>query len=224
MNLQEEVNIIYMHQAQRHDVINFLIQEHKIENPNYLEIGIQRGITFSQINSTNKTGVDPSPINEGIELTTFKMTSDDFFDSIKNNENNIEYDVIFIDGLHECHQVAKDFINSVKHSKEGSLIIFDDVYPHNENEQKIPVSMVQGPCTGDVWKLIYHILPTMNYKKVDMYFFEKLHSEVRGIFALRVNKDLLNMVKDNLFVLNGYDISDNYEYNKDFSSYANMLK
>ena len=218
MNLQEEVNIVYMHQAERHDVINFLIRDNKMRNPNYLEIGVQRGLTFSKINSNKKTAVDPYPINEGVEITNFKITSDEFFNII---DKDTKYDVIFIDGLHECHQVAKDFINSVKHSKEGSLIIFDDVYPHNENEQRIPVSQVQGPCTGDVWKLIYHIIPTMKFINVDMYFFDKLNYQVRGIFALRVNDKLLKLI-DN-YELNGDQISEKYKY-EEFPIYASMLR
>ena len=215
----EEKTIVYMDQAQRHDVINFLIQEHNLSEPNYLEIGVQRGLTFVKINSANKTAVDPYPTDEGIEVTNFKMTADDFF---KQLESNTKYDVIFIDGLHECHQVAKDFTNSLVHSHEGTIIIFDDVFPHNEEEQIIPVSSVKGPSTGDVWKLIYHLIPTLKNNNVDMYFFEKLHFQIRGMFAIKVNKELLE--EASLKNLDGNAISQMYNYPSHFESYSNMLR
>lgn len=218
----DEKNTVYMDQAERHHVINFLIQEHNLSNPNYLEIGVQRGLTFTQINTSNKTAVDPSPTDEGIAVTNFKMTSDEFFNQL---DTEVKYDVIFIDGLHECHQVAKDFANSIKHSRDGTIIVFDDVFPHNEQEQTIPVSLVKGPCTGDVWKFVYHILPRLKYHDVAMYFFEKLHFQVRGMIAIRVNKALLNDVRETGFPnVSGEQISEAYNYNSHFEDYCRMLK
>lgn len=217
--MKHKINNIYMNKSERHDVINFLIKEHNFNNPKYLEIGVQRGLTFSNIKSNDKYGVDPSPIQEGIELTNFKMSSDDFFNNL---EEHIKYDLIFIDGLHECHQVAKDFLNSLKHSSIGSLIIFDDVYPNNKNEQLIPVSTIHGPCTGDVWKYIYHILPDIILMNTDIYFFENLHSQVRGMFAIKINKNILNSI--DFFNIDGNIISKKYDYEKDFEDYSKKLR
>ena len=220
--MQEDTEIIYLDQAERHDVINFLIQEHNMETPNYLEIGVQRGLTFVKVNTDKKTAVDPYPTDEGVAVTNFKMTSDDFFAQI---DINTAYDVIFIDGLHECHQVAKDFVNSLKHSKEGTLIVFDDVFPHNEQEQIIPVSSVKGPSTGDVWKLIYHLIPIFKTIELDMYFFEKLHFQIRGMFAIKVNKALLDMKEEPLLnELDGNFISNTYTYASHFENYSSMLR
>jgi hypothetical protein len=211
-----------MNEAERHDVINFLIQENKLTNPNYLEIGVQRGLTFTKINSNSKTAVDPFPTDEGVEITNFKMTSDEFFSNL---DKDTKYDIIFIDGLHECHQVVKDFGNSLKHSKEGTIIIFDDVYPHNEQEQIIPVSTVKGPCTGDVWKFVYHILPTMKNLDVTMYFFEKLYFQIRGMFVLQVNNQLLKTSEEtNYLDIDGERISQMYDYKTHFETYSSMLR
>ena len=50
-----------------------------------------------------RVGVDP------VEGGTHKMTSDHFFSINKDN-----FDIIFIDGLHEYSQVMKDIKNSLK--------------------------------------------------------------------------------------------------------------
>lgn len=146
------------------------------------------------------------------------MTSDEFFSNLN---INIKYDTIFIDGLHECHQVTRDFTNSLKHSNEGSIIIFDDVYPFNEYEQIIPVNTVYGASTGDVWKLIYHILPILKSLEVDIYFFKDLHFHVRGMFAIVVNKNLINNI--NKFEFDGNNISNIYSYKNDFLTYSQLL-
>ena len=60
----------------------------------YLEIGCDRNQSFSNINIEKRVGIDP------VEGGTHKMTSDQFF-----KINNDKFDIIFIDGLHEYHQV-----------------------------------------------------------------------------------------------------------------------
>ena len=82
------------------------------------------------------------------------MTSDEFFKS----HINKKYDIIFIDGLHTAYQVSKDLYNSIKNLKNGGIIILDDVFPHNENEQFSVKLFYEGPQTGDVWKGVYNVL------------------------------------------------------------------
>lgn len=60
----------------RHYIINEFIDT---SDKNYLEIGVQRGITLVQIKCNNKDSVVPYPILEGINRVNFKTTSDDFF-------------------------------------------------------------------------------------------------------------------------------------------------
>ena len=78
--------------TERVSVINQIISKYNFVNPDYLEIGVQHGITFKLVNSTNKDGVDPC-IYGKYDFINYKMTSDEFF----KNHINKKYDIIFID-------------------------------------------------------------------------------------------------------------------------------
>ena len=56
-------------------------------------------------------------------ITVYKLTSDEFF---KNYKNNIDFDLIYIDGSHYSKDVYNDAINSLKVLKKNGYIIFDD--------------------------------------------------------------------------------------------------
>ena len=98
----------------------------------YLEIGVQRGITFNAINNIPyKTAVDPNfkfnyKNHESDSTKFFEITSDVFF---KNNKS--KFDLIFLDGLHEFKQTYRDFVNALEFSNEKSIIIIDDVFPND---------------------------------------------------------------------------------------------
>ena len=81
---------------------------------------------------------------ESFEFET--MTSDDFF-----KQNNENFDVIFIDGLHEYGQVYRDIQNSLKFLNDGGYIICHDMSPNNEIIQRYPQTH-PGEWTGDCWK------------------------------------------------------------------------
>lgn len=123
----------------RTDLINYLIQ--KINAKKYLEIGIEGGTNFYNINCDYKIGVDP---DKNSKATIYK-TSDEFFAT-----NNEKFDVIFIDGLHHAEQVYKDIINSLKILSSNGFIICHDINPMEEYLQIVP--RLQGPWTGDCWK------------------------------------------------------------------------
>ena len=80
--------------GERIEIINHLIK--KTDGINYLEIGCDKNVVFSQINCINKVGVDP---NSG---GTIRDTSDNFFKT-----NKQKFDVIFIDGLHHLIKFIK---------------------------------------------------------------------------------------------------------------------
>jgi hypothetical protein len=93
----------------RTSIINHLIKKYNVKN--YLEIGIRDGANFNQIKLKNKYGVDPEPSSDCKGESIFLMTSDEYFDYIK--ESKIKFDLIFIDGLHLEEQVTKDIQNSL---------------------------------------------------------------------------------------------------------------
>ena len=89
----------------------------------------------------------------------------------KLKHDNLIFDIIFIDGMHQVEYVLKDFNNSVKFLNKNGIIFLDDVLPISKNEQeKIPINPIyensilkySSPWTGDVWKFMYYLL--LNFK------------------------------------------------------------
>jgi len=223
----------------RYQIINLL------SNPSqkYLEIGIENGFTFSNTHFLHKVGIDPVPkyisTNNQLETGKFeeiiKLTSDEYFNSINLSHDNSEiisidsdgfidiYDVIFIDGMHHCENVLRDFNNSIKILNKNGLIFIDDCIPLNYNEQlKVPLNhyyengiLKYGEeWTGDVWKFIYHLL--MNYK--DKFTFKFFHNiDYRGILCLKI-------IQPFEVVVTNYDIINNYSYFEDFNNYLKLLR
>lgn len=123
----------------RSDIIQEIINLKNFKS--YLEIGCDDDVNFNKIKIDLKVGVDP------ISGGNIRKTSDAFF---KNNQ--IFFDCIFIDGLHEYHQVRKDIKNSLYFLKKNGVIFLHDCLPRSYFEQAIPRS--QHLWTGDVWKAI----------------------------------------------------------------------
>jgi hypothetical protein len=96
---------------QRFDIINYFID--KFNFVNYLEIGVYRGENIRKIKAIHKDGVDPGVEGEMVPEVNYRMTSDDFFELIKDHED-IKYDIIFIDGLHHSDQVDKDIVKPLQ--------------------------------------------------------------------------------------------------------------
>ena len=137
----------------RISLINFAIMKFGYDC-RYLEIGVFEDTVFNSIPLTldNKIGVDP------FKGGTHRMTSDEFF-----KNNNLKFDVIFIDGLHTYDQVLKDFINSVNSLSDRGIIFIHDVLPvksiYQDSKRKTSV------WNGDVWKLGLQLSLTYNFKK-----------------------------------------------------------
>ena len=122
-------------------LVNYLVAKCGGYECKYLEIGCESNDLFDSVYSHHKTGVDPESGG------THRMTSDDFFHVTK--EKN--FDVIFIDGLHEYQQVKRDAINALNIIKDGGWIAFHDFLPSSWKEHHIP--RIQTDFTGDCWKL-----------------------------------------------------------------------
>jgi hypothetical protein len=147
--------------------------------PNYLEIGVDAGDTFREVNAGIKHGVDPDfkfDVNDsayqaqGIEL--FSITSDQFFKT----DTEINYHTAFIDGLHEFGQVLRDLLNTLPRMKKKGVIIIDDVLPCHYQASLPTINQMLAyraaigsndmSWMGDVYKLIYFIreyLPSYSY-------------------------------------------------------------
>ena len=198
----------------RHLVINQLTDQ----ADNYLEIGVENGYTFNNTHFINKTGVDPSPsfISDKVAV----KTSDDFFSKL---EPITKYDVVFIDGMHQSEYVVRDINNSIQFLNDGGKILVDDIIPLTYDEQlKIPkkhyydngILKYGEPWTGDVWKVIYHVL-LFNAQNIDFSYY--YHANYRGVAILHIK---------NKFQISESELSDinEYDYFRDFKSYMILLE
>ena len=130
----------------RTDILNFLIEKKKYTT--YLEIGVQYGHNFTDINlpRQNKTSVDiQKQILDFDYVLDYEMTSDKFFQQNKN-----KYDLIFIDGDHEYKQSYQDVLHSLDCLNPNGTIVCHDCYPTFE-ELSMPNRM------GTVYKTILNL-------------------------------------------------------------------
>jgi hypothetical protein len=158
----------------RWDIINTLIEKNNYKS--YLEIGYYKGWSFDQVKCEDKTAVDPNPSKTPFQekapygyvehISSFpwrgvvhKETSDDFFkkeDKINQGiggavDRHRQWDIVFIDGLHEAEQVYRDIQNSINHLAPGGTIVMHDCSPPTEEHTTIGVD---GCWTGDTYKAV----------------------------------------------------------------------
>lgn len=130
----------------RLDIINHLIRRYGYRS--YLEIGVQKGLTIQRVACKLKHGVDPAG-----SAATHKMTSDAFFAALG---AGVQYDIIFIDGLHVDEQARRDIANALDHLSPGGVIVVHDCLPKNKREQEVPRPHQQKDWTGNVWRAFVH--------------------------------------------------------------------
>lgn len=134
----------------RGDFLNRIIKLQWGDDPSvrYLELGSRRGKTFNQVRSDSKCSVDP------IFRAEFRMTSDEFF--AKNLAGRkLDFDLVFVDGLHQREQVVRDVFNSLACLAPGGVIVLDDCLPSEECQQLRGDAPVDDrPWLGDVWKAV----------------------------------------------------------------------
>lgn len=132
----------------RFDIINTFIKKNNFIN--YLEIGVFNGECIEAVNIPHKDGVDPGAEGVVHPKVNYPVTSDNFFELIKDH-TNIKYDIVFIDGLHHSTQVIKDITNSLKHSIDNGVIAMHDCNPPTKSHAQIPRNG-QVNWNGDVYK------------------------------------------------------------------------
>ena len=159
----------------------------------YLEIGCDNDENFSKINVENKIGVDP------LKGGTLRMTSDDFF-----KKNEINFDLVFLDGLHTYEQTIKDINNSLKFLKKNGVILIHDCLPKKIWNQIVP--RIYGHWNGDVWKAIVH---SRTYEYADTYTCKVDHG--LGVILKRKNSDRLELVNKNFKNLKFADYFNNHK-------------
>ncbi len=168
----KKLNYDWHKTSSRFDIINKIIK--KKEFKSYLEIGCQSDINFSKIIVNKKVGVDPQSGG------THRMTSDEFFE-----QNNSNFDLIFIDGLHLYEQVLRDIDNSLKILNDNGVILIHDCLPSKIWHQTIP--QTHSSWNGDVWK---SIVKSRTREDIDTYTIKA--DQGLGLILKRKNKDILN--------------------------------
>lgn len=123
----------------RWEIINAIIADRGYKS--FLEIGTKYGETIKQVNVPVKVSVDPDPRTGA----TFMMTSDEYF-----RDHRDRFDLVFVDGLHECGQAFRDVENALKILNKGGVIVMHDCHPQTEEMQE--PYRGQFFWTGDVWK------------------------------------------------------------------------
>ncbi len=112
----------------RTEIMTILIEKYGYKK--YLEIGVntpaQPGFNFESIKVETKHGVDPAVD------TTFKMTSDEFF----NGKVPMKYDLVFVDGLHVFDQAHRDIVNSLEWLGDNGTVMVHDCNPTTEITQR----------------------------------------------------------------------------------------
>ena len=156
----------------RIDLIQHIIKKKNYKN--YLEIGCHSNEVFDKI-CIEKIGVDP------VSGGNYRGFSDDFF-----KKNKINFDCIFIDGLHEYDQVRRDIVNSIKVLNRNGMIILHDCLPPSINHQRVP--RTRYSWNGDVWKAIVEI---RTWEHVDTY--TVLADQGLGVIKHKKNTDKLDL-------------------------------
>ena len=144
---------------------------------NYLEIGCDKDQIFSKIFLKNKIGVDPASGGN------VRLTSDQFFE-----ENSNNFDIIFIDGLHEYKQVKRDILNSIECLNDNGIILVHDCLPESLAKQAVPRYKMQW--NGDVWKAIVDLRRERHLE----IFTCKIDQGI-GIIQKKDNSSILNLDK-----------------------------
>jgi Methyltransferase domain len=153
----------------RSEVINRFAQ--RIDAQRYLEIGVNKGETFLQVDIPDKTGVDPlflfdyeSKASEAARF--FNCPSDQFFRE-RPLDDTRPYDIVYIDGLHTFDQVVRDLTNSLGVLSKNGVVVIDDVVPDNYFAslpdhalfRKLRERKIAGSASwmGDVYKILFFI-------------------------------------------------------------------
>jgi hypothetical protein len=165
----------------RYEIIQDTIDRKNYKS--YLEIGCFKDELFSKIKIEKKIGVDP------VSGGTIRDTSDNFF-----KKNNIKFDIIFIDGLHEYDQVKKDINNSLLFLNNSGVIFLHDCMPMRYLHQAVP--RATGVWNGDVWK---NIVESRTKSEIDTYVVYADYGI--GVILKRRNKNLLQLNINNFKTL-----------------------
>ncbi|BAU92592.1 hypothetical protein MPPM_3987 [Methylorubrum populi] len=169
------------------DYIEMLRRIHNVMKPaNYLEIGTKYGDTLA-LSDCNTIGIDPNFQISNPEVFSrktitmlYQMTSDDFF--AKFDIRTIfgsPIQLSFLDGMHRCEFLLRDFYNTEMNSSRNSVIAIHDCLPtempmtSRRDDGIVAIKDSRsGWWTGDVWRtalLLKRDRPDLEILSLDAY-------------------------------------------------------
>ena len=152
----------------RSQVVQQLLSLYKFSN--YLEIGVNRGVTFREVVAKRKVAVDPEFLFDVPESNKndayYEVTSDEYFG---NTELKETFNVVYLDGLHTFEQTLRDFTNAIEVISNNGCILIDDIRPNSYHaslpSQKLGVLLrtklglgdKDKSWMGDTYRLLFFI-------------------------------------------------------------------
>lgn len=149
------------------DLLIHLASKYNLQT--YLEIGVNtKRNNFDHIPCKFKVGVDPNPKAEA----NFILPSDEYFELMLESHKadmHPDFDLIFIDGLHEWSQVKRDFDNALQALSPEGFIVLHDCNPVKEIYSFFPRNGLRGVWNGDCYKFILTLIgyAGINFVTVD---------------------------------------------------------
>ena len=147
---------------------SFLQRLHaELQPSTYLEIGTLKGETLS-IASCRSISIDPEfqissdAIGLKEECLFYQMTSDNFFDKYDPKAIfGVPVDLMFLDGMHLCEYLLRDFANAERSASKKGLIVLHDCLPveipmtdRTQNGTPSIQPYRNGWWTGDLWRTV----------------------------------------------------------------------
>ncbi len=145
-----------------------LVRLHRVMNPKaYLEIGTLTGGTLS-LSSSPSIAIDPrfqvsdEVIGKKPLCLFYQLPSDVFFERYDPRVLlGSRLELSFLDGMHRCEYLLRDFINTEMHSSSDGVIVLHDCLPveipmTDRTQNGTPPVMPHrgGWWTGDVWRTV----------------------------------------------------------------------
>jgi hypothetical protein len=205
----------------RLEVIQKIIN--KVGCKTYLEIGVEYGSVFLNVDAPRKIGVDPdlrislsnkiTHLRDIFKNNYYQKKSDDFFAADSHIFEDNKIDVAFIDGLHTYRQSFSDLKNCLKYLNDGGVIVMHDCNPESpamaapsiEEYKRYPIPG-KAWC-GDVWKTIARIRSDPDYGNLDAFVLDCNYG--LGVITRSKQKNRLSYTVSDIEKMSYKDLEDN---------------
>lgn len=206
----------------RIEIINQLIKKFRYKT--YIEIGVNNGECFFQIQADYKIAIDPhfkisstKKIKKifsnfsNINNHWYEKTSDYFFSRHHYLFAKRSIDIALIDGMHEYHFALRDADNCLKYLNDNGIILMHDCNPITENAassfKEWEKRNFYDDWNGDVWKSVVHLRSL--YKNINVFVLDTDYGI--GIISKRPAESVLNFSPDQIEKLTLEDLNQNRE-------------